>query len=234
MPPKKICSDRPLKKNEIRDTLANCYKRGYSDALKIEKIASKQTTPFESVNIDVGKFLSKKPKKTASSKFTYKSSAKKQTNPYEEPDIKYESLLKTSKKTASSNFYTRKEPKKKSEEEMNVLEKLQMMMNDTDIGGDVLTNVNQQPMDIITNLNQPEVIITQAQPQSQKSIKQYVDTEKAKGRKNRVDIIATDLVPIVRPDLGGGKKIKKLYNKAQMIQMLLDSGLYERDGETIR
>jgi hypothetical protein len=89
MPPKKICSDRPLKKNEIRDTLANCYKRGYNDALKIEKIANKQTTPFESVNIDVGSFLSKKPKKTASSKFTYKSSAKKQTNPYEDKEEKY-------------------------------------------------------------------------------------------------------------------------------------------------
>jgi len=223
MPPKKICSDRPLKKNEIRDTLANCYKRGYNDALKIQKISKKETTPFESVNIDVGTFLSKKPKKTASSKFSYKSSAKKQTNPYEQPDIKYESLLKKPKETASSNFYTRKQPKKKSEEVMNVAEQLQMMANDTDIGGDIVRNVNE-----------PEVVIQQVQPQERKSIKEYVDTEKAKGRKNRIDIIATDLVPIVRPDLGGGKKIKKLYNKAQMIQILLDSGLYERDGETIR
>lgn len=63
------------------------------------------------------------------------------------------------------------------------------------------------------------------------SIKAYVDAEKARGRKNRVDIIATDLVPRVRPDLGGGSRIKRLYSKGQMIQMLLDSGLYERGGE---
>jgi len=210
MPPKKICSDRPLKKNEIRDTLANCYKRGYSDALKIEKIASKQTTPFESVNIDVGTFLSKKAKKTASSKFTYKSSAKKQTNPYEQPDIKYESLLKKPKETASSNFYTRKQPKKK-EEVMNVAEQLQMMANDTDIGGDIIRNVNE-----------PEVVIPQVQPQEQKSIKDIM-TRALAGRtsKSMIDVLISNAYFDVQ-DLTRNEK-KKL-KTAGMINLLKQRG----------
>jgi hypothetical protein len=211
MPPKKICSDRPLKKNEIRDTLANCYKRGYNDALKIQKISKKETTPFESVNIDVGTFLSKKPKKTASSKFSYKSSAKKQTNPYEQPDIKYESLLKKPKETASSNFYTRKQPKKKSEEVMNVAEQLQMMANDTDIGGDIVRNVNE-----------PEVVIPEVQPQGQKSIKDIM-TRALAGRtsKSQIDVLISNSYFNV-PDLTRNEK-KKL-KTAGMINLLKQRG----------
>lgn len=211
MPPKKICSDRPLKKNEIRDTLANCYKRGYNDALKIAKINKKEITPLDSVNIDVGSFLSKKPKKTASSKFTYKSSAKKQTNPYEEPDIKYESLLKKPKETASSNFYTRKQPTKKTEEVMNVAEQLQMMANDTDIGGDIIRNVNE-----------PEVVIPQVQPQGQKSIKDIM-TRALAGRtsKSQIDILISNAFFNV-PDLTRNEK-KKL-KTAGMIDLLKQRG----------
>lgn len=211
MPPKKICSDRPLKKNEIRDTLANCYKRGYNDALKIEKITKKEITPLDSVNIDIGSFLSKKPKKTASSKFTYKSSAKKQTNPYEESDIKYESLLKKPKETASSNFYTRKKPKNKIEEGMNVAEQLQMMANDTDIGGD-----------IIRNINEPEVIIPQVQQQGQKSIKDIM-TRALAGRtsKSQIDILISNAFFDV-PDLTRNEK-KKL-KTAGMIDLLKQRG----------
>lgn len=213
MPPKKICSDRPLKKNEIRDTLANCYKRGYSDALKIEKIAKKEITPLDSVNIDVGTFLSKKPKKTASSKFTYKSSAKKQTNPYEESDIKYESLLKKPKETASSYFYTRKQPTKKTEEVMNVAEQLQMLANDTDtdIGGDIIRNVNE-----------PEVVIPQVQPQGQKSIKDIIARALA-GRtsKSQIDVLISNSYFNV-PDLTRNEK-KKL-KTAGMINLLKQRG----------
>lgn len=211
MPPKKICSDRPLKKNEIRDTLANCYKRGYNDALKIDKINKKEITPFESVNIDVGSFLSKKPKKTASSKFTYKSSAKKQTNPYEQPDIKYESLLKKPKETASSNFYTRKQPTKKTEEVINVAEQLQMMANDTDIGGDIIRNVNE-----------PEVVIPQVQPQEQKSIKDIIARALA-GRtsKSQIDVLISNAYFNV-PDLTRNEK-KKL-KTAGMINLLKQRG----------
>lgn len=213
MPPKKICSDRPLKKNEIRDTLANCYKRGYNDALKIEKINKKEITPLDSVNIDVGSFLSKKPKKTASSKFTYKSSAKKQTNPYEEPDIKYESLLKKPKETASSNFYIRKQPKRK-EEAMNVAEQLQMMVNDTDI-----------ERDIIRNVNEPEVIIPQVQQQGQKSIKDIMARALA-GRtsKSQIDILISNAFFDV-PDLTRNEK-KKL-KTAGMIDLLKQRGYVE-------
>lgn len=213
MPPKKICSDRPLKKNEIRDTLANCYKRGYNDALKIEKINKKEITPLDSVNIDVGSFLSKKPKKTASSKFTYKSSAKKQTNPYEEPDIKYESLLKKPKETASSNFYIRKQPKRK-EEAMNVAEQLQMMVNDTDIEGDIIRNVNE-----------PEVIIPQVQQQGQKSIKDIMARALA-GRtsKSQIDILISNAFFDV-PDLTRNEK-KKL-KTAGMIDLLKQRGYVE-------
>lgn len=210
MPPKKICSDRPLKKNEIRDTLANCYKRGYNDALKIEKINKKEITPLDSVNIDVGSFLSKKPKKTASSKFTYKSSAKKQTNPYEEPDIKYESLLKKPKETASSNFYIRKQPKRK-EEAMNVAEQLQMMVNDTDIEGDIIRNVNE-----------PEVVIPQVQQQGQKSIKDIMARALA-GRtsKSQIDVLISNAYFNV-PDLTRNEK-KKL-KTAGMIDLLKQRG----------
>lgn len=211
MPPKKICSDRPLKKNEIRDTLANCYKRGYNDALKIAKINKKEITPLDSVNIDVGSFLSKKPKKTASNKFTYKSSAKKQTNPYEEPDIKYESLLKKPKETASSNFYTRKQPTKKTEEVINVAEQLQMMANDTDIGGDIIRNVNE-----------PEVVIPQVQPQGQKSIKDIM-TRALAGRtsKSQIDVLISNAYFNV-PDLTRNEK-KKL-KTAGMINLLKQRG----------
>jgi hypothetical protein len=220
MPPKKICSDRPLKKNEIRDTLANCYKRGYNDALKIEKIANKQTTPFESVNIDVGTFLSKKPKKTASSKFTYKSSAKKQTNPYEEPDIKYVSLLKKPKETASSNFYTRKQPKKKSEEGMNVAEQLQMMANDTDIGGDIITN--EQPIDVVRNINQAQVVIPQDQPQGEKSISKILARALA-GRtsKSQIDVLISNAYFNVE---GLTRNEKKKLKTAGMINLLKQRG----------
>jgi hypothetical protein len=211
MPPKKICSDRPLKKNEIRDTLANCYKRGYSDALKIEKITKKEITPLDSVNIDVGSFLSKKPKKTASSKFTYKSSAKKKTNPYEEPDIKYESLLKKPKETASSNFYTRKQPTKKTEEVINVAEQLQMMANDTDIGGDIIRNVNE-----------PEVVIPQVQPQGQKSIKDIIARALARRTsKSQIDVLISNAYFNV-PDLTRNEK-KKL-KTAGMINLLKQRG----------
>jgi len=216
MPPKKICSDRPLKKNEIRDTLANCYKRGYNDALKIAKINKKEITPLDSVNIDVGSFLSKKPKKTASSKFTYKSSAKKQTNPYEETDIKYESLLKKPKETASSNFYTRKQPKKKTEEVMNVAEQLQMMANDTDIGGDVIRNVNEPEVVI------PEVVIPQVQPQEQKSIKDIMSRALARRTsKSQIDVLISNAYFNV-PELTRNKK-KKL-GTAGMINLLKQRG----------
>lgn len=216
MPPKKICSDRPLRKNEIRDTLANCYKRGFNDALKIEKINKKEITPLDSVNIDVGSFLSKKPKKTASSKFTYKSSAKKKTNPYEEPDIKYESLLKKPKDTASSNFYTIKQPKKKSEEVLNVAEQLQMMANDTDIGGDIITN--EQPIDVDRNINQAQVVI----PQGQKSIKDIIARALA-GRtsKSMIDVLISNSFFYV-PDLTRNEK-KKL-RTAGMINLLKQRG----------
>lgn len=208
MPPKKICSDRPLKKNEIRDTLANCYKRGYNDALKIEKINKKDITPFDSVNIDVGTFLSKKPKKTASSKFTYKSSAKKQTNPYEESDIKYESLLKKPKKTASSNFYTRNI---QNQQGVNVAEQLQLMANDTDIGGD-----------IVRNLNQPEVIIEQVQPQGQKSIRNIIAGALAgRASKTMIDVLISNSYFNV-PDLTRNEK-KKL-KTAGMINLLKQRG----------
>lgn len=214
MPPKKICSDRPLKKNEIRDTLANCYKRGYNDALKIEKINKKEITPLDSVNIDVGSFLSKKPKKTASSKFTYKSSAKKQTNPYEEPDIKYVSLLKKPKETASSNFYTRKQPKKKTEEVMNVAEQLQMMANDTDIGGDIIRNVNE-----------PEVVIPQVQPQEQKSISKIMEKAlSTRKSKSQIDILISNVFFNV-PELT--RKVKKdVYKTEGMIKYLKEKKGY--------
>ena len=107
-------------------------------------------------------------------------------------------------------------------------ENAQMEMNDVNIqpaAPRVRPAGRRDRFNAYYNINQPPAVAPLI------SIKAYVDTEKARGRKNRVDVIATDLVPRVRPDLGGGARIKRLYNKAQMIQLLLDSGLYERGGE---
>jgi hypothetical protein len=122
--------------------------------------------------------------------------------------------LKKPKETASSNFYTRKQPKKKTEEVMNVAEQLQMMANDTYIGGDIIRNVNE-----------PEVVIPQVQPQEQKSISKIMEKALATRKsKSQIDILISNVFFNV-PELT--RKVKKdVYKTEGMIKYLKEKKGY--------
>ena len=244
MPYIKVCNDKPLKKNEIRDTLANCYRRGYNDAIKIhlgtvnppKKLTSKEvnielSTP-KPVNIEVVPSLVKKPKKTASSSFTYKRTKTQAVkNPYEETDIKTLPILKVPKQTASSNFIYKRTKKDLTnpyeQPDLPILEQQQMMMNDTDIRGPinrreldriVEQDTNIQPQDIVyRDVIQPEI------PQSN-SIKEIVSRALAsRGSKTQIDVLISNSYFNV-PELS--RRQKKELKTAGMIKYLKENKGY--------
>lgn len=68
------------------------------------------------------------------------------------------------------------------------------------------------------------------------NIKDYIDraiAERPNVKTNRLDVIATYLMPMVCPNEGGGQAIKRKFNKREMIRVLVDSGRFVSGGESL-
>lgn len=67
------------------------------------------------------------------------------------------------------------------------------------------------------------------------NIKDYINNkiaERPNVKTNRLDIIATFLMPMVCPNEGGGQAVKRKFNKREMIRVLVDSGRFVAGGES--
>jgi hypothetical protein len=67
------------------------------------------------------------------------------------------------------------------------------------------------------------------------NIKDYINNkiaERPNVKTNRLDVIATYLMPMVCPNEGGGQAIKRKFNKREMIRVLVDSGRFVSGGES--
>lgn len=68
------------------------------------------------------------------------------------------------------------------------------------------------------------------------NIKDYIDrkiAERPNIKTNRLDVIATYLMPMVCPNEGGGQAVKRKFNKREMIRILVDSGRFVAGGESM-
>lgn len=174
MPPKRVCTDRPLKTNEVRNTAGICFKNGLRAgfAAGIQKAQKKQ--------------------------------------------IKMNIIGQDNIRQAAQAITVRRD------------EQARMAMNDINIRVPVAGR--RQKFRQYYGLDTRRVIAPAVI-----NIKDYIDNkiaERPNVKTNRLDVIATYLMPMVCPNEGGGQAVKRKFNKREMIRVLENSGRFVAGGES--
>ena len=178
MPPKRVCTDRDLRPNEVRNTAGICFKNGLRAGFAA-------------------------------------------------------GIQKAQKKQIRMNVIGQENIRRAAQEITERRERSRMAANDMNIQVRPIQRVagRRQRFRDFYGLDTRQVIAPAVI-----NIKNYIDNkiaERPNVKTNRLDVIATYLMPMVCPNEGGGQAIKRKFNKREMIRVLVDSGRFVSGGESM-